>query len=338
MIVPSPKDIEPFASFGTSEFERWLKVGLEGYLLEDKNIWSFEHIPVFIGHEDHVVLDLRNIYNAFDGQGRALFRQAVANIIANLEATPRNFIVFEHLLLLASVLPAPEILRALPGRIGNGFFGLAASHERKTLFDVAFLTVAELSAPTSDALRCARSLITSRYYENVYAGLGLTTLCRIYPEGFPGHMALMRASINNMFHALEVGEEVKTGLALQILNAVGLDVIAENLHNMILIHPPIEQVASDTWFVDALFNPEQPLLSILHEGDKILLCRPEKPEVRIEVPSPHLIKVHNVAEEQPSFPIGALIHDQLSLVNEVYYGFFQVFGKVAGLSREDSFT
>lgn len=288
MIKPESEDLKPFTKFKIGDLERWLRTGLEGYLLENKSIWAFDHLAVFIDQDEHLVLDLCNIYRAFPSRKQAYFRQAVANLIANLEPIERNIIIFEHLLSLAGILPAgSEVLRVLPARVGNGFFGLTKNREGKSLFDLTMMTIAELAVPTKDAVDCLHALIGSSYFENAYAGMALTALCRTDDKNLADHMALLREPLAAMFHQYNVDDTAKQRLAKKILDAIGLKLVVQALDNLVCSEPPKEGVVTDNWFLIALRSHDKSLLSLLSwesRDGKMFLYRKDKPEVKIPLP------------------------------------------------------
>jgi hypothetical protein len=126
-----------FDAFTEADFEDWLRVGLEGYLLEDQGAWAFPGAEGSIAQQDYLVLGLREAYHReWPAATRSRFRHAVAKVLASLEPSARYVSLFEHLLSLAAALAAPEVLRVLPARVGNGFFGQADSRSEDELFGI----------------------------------------------------------------------------------------------------------------------------------------------------------------------------------------------------------
>ena len=232
MILPSAGDLAAFEHYNAADFSRWLKVGLESYLFEDQGAWGFEHIGVFLQGEEHLALALANVYRAFPAQKRAAFRGAVACVMATLEADPLNAPMFEHLLAIAAVLPAPEILDILPVKIGNGFFGAMDVEGENGLFEKTLDTIIDLAAPTEASRACLEMLVGSRNFNVAYSGIALLTLCRLAPAGFVEHMNLLRAPLAKMFEKFETDEETKKRLAEEIEIAVTVFTLAENLRNL----------------------------------------------------------------------------------------------------------
>lgn len=229
MILPGREDLAPFKDFKSADFAAWLKVGLEAYLIEDEGVWGFEHVAVFLQGEEHLALALGHIYRELPARKRAEFRKAVAYVMATLEADPVNAPVFEHLLAIAAVLPAPEVLSVLPVRIGNGFFGAMNVEGGRGLFEKTMDAVIDLAAPTKECRICLEMLIGSRNFNIAYSGLALMTLCRVAPHAFVDHMDLLRAPLAKMFDKFKTDEETKKRLAERIEVAVPRDVLAEGL-------------------------------------------------------------------------------------------------------------
>jgi len=282
MIVPKKEDLKQLKDFEIGDFERWLRTGLEGYLLEDEGVWAFDPLAVFFGHDEDIVLDLRNIYRVFSSRQQGLFRQAVANLIANLGPIERNVPIFERLLQVAAILPAgSEVLPVLSARVANTeFFGLTKNREGKSLFDLTMLAVTELTAPTKEAVDCLHALIASPYFESAYAGLALASLCRADGMHLTDHMERLRWKLDAMFRDYKTDYALKRQLAKKILDSIGLEQVALALP---------ERVHSDykycnDWFLKALFVNESgssPLLATEQINGKEWIYRPENPEVKV---------------------------------------------------------
>ena len=248
MISPGREDLAPFEGFKAADFAAWLKVGLEGYLIEDEWVWKFEHVAVFLQSEEHLALALGHIYRELSAPERAEFRKAVADVMATLEADPVNAPVFEHLLAIAAVLPAPEVLSVLPVRIGNGFFGAMDVEGGRSLFEKTMDAVIDLAAPTDESRKCLEMLIGSRNFNIAYSGLALMTLCRVAPDDFVAHMDLLRAPLAKMFEQFRTDEETKKRLAERIELAVTPAVLAEGLPKLCLSEPSRGD-ARDMWLL-----------------------------------------------------------------------------------------
>lgn len=244
MISPSHEDLAPFRDFKAADFAAWLKAGLEDYLIEDEGIWGFEHVAVFLQGEEHLALALGHIYRELPALKRAEFRKAVVDVMATLEADPVNAPVFEHLLAIAAVLPAPEVLGVLPVKIGNGFFGAMDVEGGRGLFEKTMDAVIDLAAPTAASRTCLEMLIGSRNFNVAYSGLALMTLCRVAPQDFVAHMDLLRAPLAKMFEQFGTYEETKKRLAEGIALAVTPAGLAENLSKL---HLSERGDAADMW-------------------------------------------------------------------------------------------
>lgn len=246
MISPGREDLAPFEGFKADDFAAWLKVGLEAYLIEDEGVWGFEHVAVFLQGEEHLALALGHIYRELPARERAEFRKAVAKVMATLEADPVNAPVFEHLLAIAAVLPAPEVLSVLPVRIGNGFFGAMDTEGGRSLFEKTMDAVIDLAAPTDESRTCLEMLIGSRNFNIAYSGLALMTLCRVTPCNFVAHMDLLRAPLAKMFEQFATDEETKKRLAERIKLAVTPDVL-DKASSKLHFSEPGRGDAEDMW-------------------------------------------------------------------------------------------
>lgn len=251
----------PLDEYSEAAFETWLRVGLEGYLIEGKGSQAFPEVAGTIAAEDHLILGLQNAYSELPAEGRGRFRRALANVLASLEPTPSNVPLFEHLLSLAAILPCPEVLRVLPSRIGNDFFGHATNREHGSLFSQTLLAIVDLAAPREDATTCLRALIGSRFFDHAYAGVALLALCKADDQGVVDHMTRLRESLAAMFQEFEPDHNVKQQLARGVLDRIGLPALIKSLTALKYDDRHTPSGLSDNWLILGLLSgPRAPLV------------------------------------------------------------------------------
>jgi hypothetical protein len=281
------EDRGPLQGLGEAELETWLRAGLEGYLLEGKGAWAFREVVGLIARQQSLTLGLRDAYRELNAEQRGAFRRAVAKVLASLEADERNVPLFEHLLALAAELPAPEVLRVLPARVGNGFFGLTDNREGESLFAATLLTVARLAAPREEVVACLHRLIGSRHFDHAFAGLALVALCRADDSGLTDHMERLREPLAAQFREFRVDEEAKRGLALSVLDAVGLEPVAEALPRLKYFDRHSEKAPLDDWLIEALLTaPGSPLGVEEDEDGGVWLFDAEEPVKKVRLHEP----------------------------------------------------
>lgn len=287
MIRPTLEDIKPLLNFNVIEFQNWLLNGLEGKLHENKDIWAFEHIGLFMGQDEHLALDLQNIYDAMPAVNRGIFRQALANLIATLECLEENVDIFNMLLHLAGLVSAgSEIFPILPTRVGNGFFGMSNNREGESIFGTTMMTVANLASPTKEAKKCLLALIGSNYFELAYSGLALVSLCRVDGANLADHLKLLRDPLLSMFEKYKVNDVAKRRLAESVLNTIGLFNLKEGLNNISISDPARFWLSSDNWFLVALTDASitgRPLIGTTAHNNVISIFTPDKPEIKFEL-------------------------------------------------------
>lgn len=99
MILPVKKDMLPFLNFTEKKFEKWLLDGITAYV-EENYVWKFEPVAVFIGQDDLLCLDLKNIYEALPSKkSQNLFRTAVVKLLGSKKVSSQP--VIDELYLLA---------------------------------------------------------------------------------------------------------------------------------------------------------------------------------------------------------------------------------------------
>jgi len=283
MIKPGKENIKIISEYDIASFQRWLRVGLETYLLEN-NVWGFEPMAVFIGQDEHVVSDLRNIYDVLPSSARANFRQAIANILASLEATEQNIIIFEHLLLLAGKVSAgTEIYPVVSSRVGKGFFGLVENDKGRSLFDITMMIVAELATPIENALQCLNTLISSPCFNksSAYAGLALISLCRVAPNDLAKHLAKLHEKMMKMFEEYAINDAGQRLWAKKIVNTLSTCELAKGLSELGLYLP---KLPFDYWFFNIFSRAEDgPLIVWKCDGDRISISKPGEPHIFFDV-------------------------------------------------------
>lgn len=284
MTIPTSEDTKPLQALSTAEIERWLRVGLEGLLLEGKGPWAFEPLGLFIGETDHIAFDLSYIYEASDAKLQGRIRQAVADLLGHLEVTTRNVPLFESLLLIAATLPAPEIFNVLPSCIAVTELKRSPSDPRSTLFAAALTTVADIATPTHESLRCLRKLVTLPRFEPAYSGIALVALCRVAPDEFVSHFEMLRASLARMFQEYALDSETVRNLAIEVYESIPLVTLVDHFHAL-RVYPVSAPRNSDEWFLQSLVAGRAPLISIVREDDFEYLMD-MRTGVRVRLPTP----------------------------------------------------
>jgi hypothetical protein len=182
-------------------------------------------------------------------------RRALAKVLASLEPRERNIPLFEHLLSLAALLPAPEILRVLPSLIGGGYFGQVADavpDAPGNLFGLAMLTAVRLAAPREEAAACLHALIGSRNFDVAYSGLALQALAKADGQGLVAHLDLLRASLAAMFQEFRTDADQRRAIATAVLNAVQLPAVLRAWGGLKYLDRNDEFAPLDAWFPIAL--------------------------------------------------------------------------------------
>ncbi|MHB1620509.1 MAG: hypothetical protein ACYCTY_11110 [Sulfuricella sp.] len=283
--LPAAALISPFQGYGATKFEQWLEEGLKGYLLEGKGAWGFPGAEDRLAAHSMLLDGLKAFYGSLDGAMQGQFKEAVANLLASMPPEARFIPLFSTLLSLASILPAPQVLRVLPQRIGNGYFGFARNAEGGSLFDIALLSVARLAAPRKDALDCLHALISSSRFDAAYTGIALIALCQADDTHFDRHMKLMRPHLQAMYAKYGKGVNAKRTWAEQVLEVIPLNRLAVALPKLKYFDAKSELAPLDTWLLDGLFGGRKPLLKCAKsEGGTLLLFPLGLPEKAKEIP------------------------------------------------------
>lgn len=314
MINPGAEDMKSIAAFDTADFEKWLRIGLEGYLIEKHGVWDFNPLGVFLGGDDHIATGIARVFGVFPARQQVAFRQAVANLVANLEAGERYVEMLRHLLILARLVHATEILKVLPSVVRSDFFNRINDSINVSLFQWTFETVVELTNPTQGVVDCLHALIGSRNFDVAYSGLALVALCRAVPEKFIEHMEFMQRSLASMFAKYQLTEADKQLIARRVATAVGLFVLANWLPRIQLADPcDSATTLSDNWLFDSFFLGEKPILQFQHS--KIIWHG--KPEIAAPYDAQQAkIKLITPKREKESTPLPSSFAGAQPIANE----------------------
>ncbi|MBF0184034.1 MAG: hypothetical protein HQM06_06575 [Magnetococcales bacterium] len=255
--------LSPFDRYSAPEFERWLREGFEGYFFAGEGVWAFPMAEGLLSGPEALVKRLGAFYRSLKPMAQGSFRQAIADLLALLPEEARYFPVFVDLLALAVDVRAQEILRVLPSRVGNGYFGGRFAEGQINLFTQILLSVAQLSAPREDALRCLLALVSSRHFDSAYAGLALQALCIAKPEALVDHMQRLRDLLAAQFQEFDPSFENRKELVRSVLETVGLSGVVAALPDLQfadLLQSDTCQGPNDDWFFEGLLFGEASVL------------------------------------------------------------------------------
>lgn len=134
---PRTKDVLHFVGWTSRSFAKWLRDGLEGYLINKEGIGKFRPLEYCIAQEHTLWGDLAEVYSAFPQDQQAHIREAIAILLKELPAEQKYAKIFRELLCLAEAVGAKEVLKAIPPA-GQGFLALEPEDpDARPLNDVA---------------------------------------------------------------------------------------------------------------------------------------------------------------------------------------------------------
>lgn len=229
MIEPKREDIAKFRSYDVEQFERWLRVGFEGYFIDNAGVRNFRPVEYCILHEHTLSGDLRVIFDAFSSDQQAMIREAVTRLLERLPVEEKYVPIFRELLDLAVVVRAHEIFKVIPAR-GGRFLALdQESPDTPSLYSMALDVVTELGDQSEDARDCIERLIgTPGAFSPDYARTALIALCKIAPDDLLFHMALLREPLAQNFRKYRPTQQAQQLLVHDIMKApcVRIDVVS----------------------------------------------------------------------------------------------------------------
>ncbi|BAO43042.1 hypothetical protein [Thiolapillus brandeum] len=266
------QDKHPLQGMNVEDMVSWLERGLRGYLQGEDGAWAFGAAAFFIGRQEHLVLDIREMYRELRGSAKVDFRKAVATLLARLPAEQEDVVLFEHLLSIAAAVGAYEVLPVLRRRVGRGFFGLTDSMDGHNLFAQTLDLVAGLAtAPDKEVLKTLDYLVESPNFDPAYADLALLAYCRVEEENLPRHLDKLREAFSHLQEQGVLDSVVASNIVLQVVATLGWREISRVLPLITYVRKPPDGRAiqginkeqffyrTDRWFVRILFGGEQPI-------------------------------------------------------------------------------
>ncbi|MGB0721623.1 MAG: hypothetical protein ACPGU7_04425 [Gammaproteobacteria bacterium] len=248
--------------------KRWLKVGVEAYVLEGAGPAAFPEAALDINRQDDSVeVGLRAFAETLSANGREALKLAVADCLEDMEPRGDRVPVVKLLLGIAVELSAEAVLPVLAQRIGRGFFGDRAADPDGRLFNFTLYAVANLARSREAATSCLRQLIASPLFfaRPALAGTALLALCRAEPEGLLDHMDLLREALTRMFKQMSDPQPAQRRYAEQIIDTIGPDALIPALDGLDGLDPQSSGINPDDWLLNALLFMPPPILE--HDGD-----------------------------------------------------------------------
>jgi hypothetical protein len=347
--APAGDSIEELLAAGKDRLKQWLRVGLDGFYLEGRSRWAFEPLALAVGRDLELSLDLSALYQRIPARQQPNWRQALAETIAELPADPKYVPALECLLDLARLMPAFEVLKILPARIGEGPFGLMRTASGQPVFDKVFLVAAELAAATDDARSCLQQLSTSSLFEPAYAGAAFIALCRVDPDNWPDHLTRMRPHLNAMLQQFNLDESAQLRYARDFVAAASADKIVAHL-DIFQLDPMFRDPHSvDLWLWEGLFQgadaplrarpsappdlpgsmPRPAFITRATEVAAIIQLKPEVQNAPIKRPPMYTMAVGPVMEAHGAAGHSAMLSENRKVAQRsaIEFRFFSIFGR-----------
>ncbi|MBF0623537.1 MAG: hypothetical protein HQL82_01895 [Magnetococcales bacterium] len=254
-------------------FERWLRDGLEGHLLDHLTLEeAFPELAPILSRSHSLSATLQELIDRQDSVRRSDFKQALANLLASLAPQPRNIPLFETILQIAVAVKAHEIFHPLVFRIREGFWDRWTTAQGNSLLTEAMLAVSQLAAPRPDALDCLNGLIDSVPFQQKpypHTLIALESLCRCEPKRFPQHFERLRTMLEIQIRQFQPAAEHLRWTAAALITLVGPARFLEDLISIVgggTFRGGDDQVF---WVLKAVFSPldDLPPLLLCQEAD-----------------------------------------------------------------------
>lgn len=219
--------LKPLTEMQLGDMQRWLRVALVSYFVEDLGRAAFEPIAPAVGEYDDITDDLTAIYKDVPEKTRDFFRQSIAHALATVPPESHNLEVFDALLVLAQQTRASGSFDAIHDRVSKGFFG-----EHESLYLRAFQTAASLADTTESCRRCLDGLINNSRFRPTMAANAIIALCRAWPGRLYDHLIRVERAFHDMLDDYTRSEEARARVFTAIYKAAGDDDCLRTLNRL----------------------------------------------------------------------------------------------------------
>lgn len=260
---PAPGACEESEAWNVARFERWVRVGVESYVLEGAGPAAFPEAAHLILRAGTLTLGLRAFAEGLNAVRRDNLKAAVARVLSSLEPRERYVAVAEQLLAISVAISAYPVLDVLGRKIGDGLFGQPDAEGRDSLFAMTLYAVARLATPgRDDAKRCLRELIAGENFQPAHASTALIALCQVDPRGLAEHLSApgLRDKLKRQFDLFDPDQAVRKRVARIILDIIKLENLRNALAKLDILDPVCAEPRPDDWLIESLgFVPDAPL-------------------------------------------------------------------------------
>jgi len=217
------------------QFKRWVRVGVESYVLEEAGPAAFPETADRILITGSLFQGLREFADGLNAVRRDNLKHAIAQVLSSLEPQERFVAVAEPLLAIAVAISAHPVLKVLARKIGGGFFGQPDAEGRDSLFAMTLYSVVRLATPErQDAEHCLKELIENENFKPAHASTALVALCQVDPQGLVEHLSAfgLREKLAEQFRDYDQDGSVRCKVAQNILAVIGIRNFADALYEL----------------------------------------------------------------------------------------------------------
>ena len=262
-------------------FERWVRVGVESFVLEDLGPAAFPEAAHHILTTGSLSNGLQQFAEGLDAKPLDDLKHAIGAVLSSLEPRERYVRVAEQLLAIAVAVSAYPVLGVLAQKIGGGFFGQPDPEGRDSLFAMTLYTAARLAAPgRRDAEHCLHELIESDNFQPAHASTALLALCQVDPRGLPSHLSAvgLRRKLTEQFASHDSDGSLRRSVAENVLAIIGLRNFKDALYELAALDPNVWNSGPDDWLTETLIFAETGSLEIEMRGIDVRLRFRDRPE------------------------------------------------------------
>ena len=270
-----PDDYDYPDAHSVLKFKDWLRTALDAYHRAGLVRRAFRPFGAYLERHEDLAWDLYAAYRSRPAQEAGRWRQAVRDLLAEHGATPAFDAAARTLIDLATLMPAPDVLDVLPGML-RGRVGDGANRMANRVVAAA----ESLASRTEASLACLEAIRTSPSFASHHAGLVLTALCRVDPDGWVDHVVNLEPAMQELGARLAGDREALRQYADRILVAITLSRVTPRARKRLLVQLLARHGIYSNWLYGAWLVGDASLL--VQSGDELWLRANPAIRVRFE--------------------------------------------------------
>lgn len=192
----------------------WMQAGLDAYFKQDVGRWAFRPLEHYVDVRGNLAEDMQAIYQGLTPHAQERWRFAMRDLLAIQGRDLSKRKATRVILNFVALARAHEVLDVLPTLVARG--------TEPSLLHHVVRTAVALASPTDAARACLERIHSSPSFSPDYAGVVLTALCHVDPDGWLSHVENLAQPMDVLASRLADHSTALRFYASCILDAISL--------------------------------------------------------------------------------------------------------------------